>query len=116
MQYYITCMKKYATFDGRASRSEYWFFVLFNFIFSFAAQIVDGVLFGFTVLGAIYSLAMFIPSLAVTARRLHDTGRSGWMMLLSLIPLVGAIVVLVFLIQDSNAAGEKYGPSPKPVA
>ena len=113
MNWYIGCWKKFADFNGRARRQEYWMFALFNFIASVVLQVVDGILGTAGALAGLYSLAVLIPSLAVTARRLHDTDRSGWMMLISLIPLVGAIVLLVFLCSDSKPGENRFGANPK---
>jgi uncharacterized membrane protein YhaH (DUF805 family) len=118
LDYYLEVLRKYAVFSGRARRAEYWMFVLINFIISAVLFVVDSAL-GFNsggsvgVLGGIYSLAVLLPSLAVTCRRLHDTGRSGWWMLIGIIPIIGAIILIVFLVQDSNAGGNDYGPNPK---
>jgi uncharacterized membrane protein YhaH (DUF805 family) len=119
MNWYVEVLKKYAVFNGRARRKEYWYFTLFNAIAVFGIGIVDGIfgLFneatGLGVLGSLYLLAVLIPSIAVSVRRLHDTGRSGWFLLLLLIPLVGAIVLLVFTVQDSKPGENQYGPNPK---
>lgn len=91
-----TCFSKYATFDGRASRSEYWWWFLFTFLASAAAGMVSETLSG------LFSLGVLLPSLAVGARRLHDTDRSGWFLLLWLIPLVGWIVLVVWAIQEGK--------------
>lgn len=114
MDWYLTVLKKYAVFGGRARRKEYWYFVLFNFLITFVLGIIDGIL-GFTIegsgfgfLGGLYSLAVFIPSLAVTVRRLHDTGRSGWWILIGVIPLVGLIVMLIFLAAESQPGNNQY--------
>ena len=112
MKWYIECWKKYVEFSGRARRQEYWMFVLFNVIVSLAVGLVAGLL-RVPTLGSIYSLAVLLPGLAVTARRLHDTNRSGWMQLISLIPIVGWIIVLVFLCQDSTPGDNRFGPNPK---
>ena len=90
------CFKKYATFEGRASRSEYLWFVLFTFLGSAAAGIIGQALSG------LFSLAVLLPSLAVGARRLHDTDRSGWFLLLWFIPFIGWIVLVIFAVQDSK--------------
>ncbi|MEE4276420.1 MAG: DUF805 domain-containing protein [Thermoleophilia bacterium] len=118
MNWYIEVLKKYAVFDGRARRKEFWFFVLFNIIISAVLAIVDNVI-GSSVgdanvgfLGGIYSLAVLIPSIAVTVRRLHDTERSGWWILLSFVPF-GVIVVLVFALIEGTAGPNKYGEDPK---
>jgi uncharacterized membrane protein YhaH (DUF805 family) len=122
LDWYLAVLKKYAVFDGRARRQEYWMFVLFNFIISFALGIMDAItgIFSpvnwiFASLGWIYSLAILIPSLAVSVRRLHDTGRSGWWLLLGLIPLIGFIVLLIFYVEDSQPGNNQYGPNPKEV-
>jgi uncharacterized membrane protein YhaH (DUF805 family) len=119
MKWYLAALKKYATFSGRAQRSEYWYFVLFNILIAFAIGFVGGVLSSvvgassIVVVSAIYNLAVLIPSLAVFFRRLHDTGRSGWWWLIGLIPVVGWIVILIFMVQDSQPGGNEYGPNPK---
>jgi uncharacterized membrane protein YhaH (DUF805 family) len=118
MDWYLEVLKKYAVFSGRARRKEYWMFTLFNVLISIVLAIVDRVL-GFGEnggtgpLGALYSLAVLIPSLAVSVRRLHDTGRSGWWLLLGLVPCVGFIVLLIFMVQDSQPGANEYGPNPK---
>lgn len=109
MNWYIAALKNYVGFDGRAHRTEFWMFTLFNFLFSLAAMIVDSVL-GlqgrvFGVCGPIqvlYGLAVFLPSLALAVRRLHDTGRSGWFVLIALIPIIGGIWLLVLMCLDSQ--------------
>jgi uncharacterized membrane protein YhaH (DUF805 family) len=115
-----TCLQqKYMDFNGRARRSEFWFFFLFNIIVGVVANVLNNVVNlptfsgGQTLLGSIVSLALLLPGLAVGARRLHDTGKSGWFLLLGLIPLVGAIVLIVFFVKDSDPALNAYGPSPK---
>jgi uncharacterized membrane protein YhaH (DUF805 family) len=111
-----TCLSKYVDFNGRARRSEYWWFFLFLFLVSFAASIIDAILgtdFGGTgVVSLLASLALFLPSLAVAIRRLHDTSRTGWWILIGFIPIVGWIILLVFYLQDSHGDNQ-YGPSPK---
>jgi uncharacterized membrane protein YhaH (DUF805 family) len=92
-----TCLSKYAEFSGRASKSEYWWFMLFLFLGSAATGIIS------PKLGGLFTVATLVPWLAVAARRLHDTGRSGWWQLVGLVPLVGWIILLVFLLQDSKA-------------
>ncbi len=121
MNYYLNVLKSYAVFTGRARRSEYWFFVLFNLIIAFVLGLIDGLLNlsigkNTGVLGTIYSLAVFIPSVAVMVRRLHDTNRSGWWICIGLIPIVGAIVLIVFAVQDSTPGENKYGQNPKSVS
>jgi uncharacterized membrane protein YhaH (DUF805 family) len=111
MNYFLNALQRYADFTGRARRKEYWMFVLFYIIFYVGAAIVDLVL-GTYLITLFFSLGLLIPSIAIAARRLHDTGRSGWWQLIVLIPLIGAIVLLVFLVLDSSAEN-KYGPNPK---
>ncbi|WNO09407.1 DUF805 domain-containing protein [Teredinibacter sp. KSP-S5-2] len=111
MEYFIGALKKYADFTGRARRKEYWMFVLFYIIFYVVLSIIDGII-GMVLLSAIYSLALLVPSISIAARRLHDTGRSGWWQLIAIIPLIGAIVLIVFLVQDSHDKNE-YGENPK---
>ncbi|MEU8519970.1 DUF805 domain-containing protein [Streptomyces sp. NBC_01216] len=112
MNWYLDVLKKYAVFSGRARRKEFWMFVLFSFIASVVLSIVDSAI-GMQLLGTIYFLAILIPSLAVTARRLHDTGRSGWWMLIGLIPLVGFIVLVVFCASEGDQQENAHGPNPK---
>jgi len=105
---------KYAVFEGRARRSEYWWFVL-------AYAIVNGLLSGiatatgltiFTIISSIVALACLVPSIAVTTRRLHDTGKSGWWQLISL-TFIGAIIIIVWTAMDSTPGSNKYGENPK---
>lgn len=122
MNWYIDVLKKYAVFSGRARRKEYWFFFLFNLIISIILGVIDNATgtfdpeTGVGILGTIYLLAVLIPAIAVTVRRLHDTGRTGWWILISFIPLIGAIVLLVFLVFDSEPESNQYGPNPKGMA
>lgn len=102
-QWYFHVWKNYGNFEGRASRKEYWNFVLFNILACLAISVVSA-----GTLGIIYLLAAFIPSLSVAVRRLHDVGKSGWFLLISLVPFVGSIVLLVFLCMESSDKGDKY--------
>ena len=113
MNWYIQVLTKYAEFNGRARRSEYWYFVLINILVSIGIYIMDAVIGTFGVLGLLYSLAILIPGLAVSVRRLHDTGRSGWNLLFALIPLIGAVILLIFFFQDSTDSENEYGANPK---
>jgi uncharacterized membrane protein YhaH (DUF805 family) len=118
MKWYLKVLKQYADFSGRARRKEYWMFVLFNVIFAVLALGIDAVLMmngiaKVQVCYLTYLMAMILPSLAVLVRRLHDTGRSGWWMLISLIPLVGGIWLLVLILEDSQSGGNRYGANPK---
>jgi len=111
MEYFLAALKQYATFTGRNTRKEYWMFVLFYLIIYIALMIVDSVV-GAPILATIFSLALLVPSFSIAARRLHDTGKTGWWQLILLIPLIGAIVLIVFLCQDSDGDNQ-YGPNPK---
>ena len=105
MHYYTDVLKKYADFTGRATRKEFWMFILINIIISIVIGMIDGN----TVLSGIYALAMVVPNLAVGARRLHDINKSGWWQLLSLIPFVGVIILIVFFALDGVNEGNRYG-------
>ena len=118
MKWYFAVLNKYAVFSGRASRTEYWMFVLFHTIIGYALLFIQGIAgtfleIGLPVLNMLYGLAVLIPSFAVVVRRLHDNGRSGWWCLIVLIPIIGAIVFLVWTVQDSHPGENKYGPNPK---
>lgn len=133
MDWYLTALRKYSRFRGRSRRKEYWFFTLFNALIALGLSIIGAVLAGVltssgastgglllstllnivSLLSAIYSLGTFIPSLAVSVRRLHDIGKSGWWLLIGLIPLLGVIVLLIFFIQDSQPETNQYGANPK---
>jgi uncharacterized membrane protein YhaH (DUF805 family) len=107
---YRAVLQKYADFTGRATRSEYWYFALGNLIINIVLS-----LFGYIgdIVSGIYGLAVIIPGLAVGARRLHDTNKSGWWLLLVLIPIIGWIILIVWTVIDSDAGTNKYGPNPK---
>lgn len=113
MQWYLKVLKNYVGFSGRARRTEFWMFMLFNFIAAVIVGILDNVLGLSSVLAGLYSLAILLPTIALWIRRLHDTGKSGAWVLLALIPAVGAIVLLVFACLDSDPAANQYGPNPK---
>lgn len=113
MEWYLAVLKNYAGFSGRARRKEYWMFLLFNMIIAVVLGFIEGLFGSPGILGSIYSLAVLVPSIAVSMRRLHDTGRSGWWMLIGFVPLIGAIVLLIFFVQDSMQGSNQYGPSPK---
>lgn len=108
-----TVLGKYADFTGRARRSEYWFWALalgiVYLVFVILASIADA----FWVLGLLVDLALLVPTLAVGARRLHDTDRSGWWLLIGLVPFVGGIVLLVFFVMEGTPGDNQYGPNPK---
>lgn len=131
MKWYIAVLKKYVVFEGRASRSEYWFFVLFNIIVSSVLLAIDvaigmgtaetsvsadaGASFSVNggILSLVYALAVILPGLGVTIRRLHDTDHSGWWVFINFIPIVGPIIFLVFLVKDSNEGNNRFGSNPK---
>lgn len=119
MNWYLEVLKKYAVFGGRARRKEYWYFILFSMLISIGLMIIDGVTGSFSaeagmgLLGGIYTLGVLIPSIAVMVRRLHDTNRSGWWFWILLIPIIGVIVLIVFLASDSKPEENQYGLSPK---
>lgn len=116
MEWYLNVLKNYAQFRGRARRKELWMFFLVNLIISFAIAIVETMLGGPGYLTTIYSLAVFIPTLAVSARRLHDTDRSAWWLLIGLIPLLGFLILLVFYVLEGTAGDNSHGADPKQVA
>jgi len=101
-----TCFSKYADFNGRARRSEYWWFFLFIVLVSLALAMVSDIVSG------LFSLGILLPSIAAAARRLHDTNRSGWWQLIALIPVIGGIVLIVFLAQEGVAEANQYGEMP----
>jgi uncharacterized membrane protein YhaH (DUF805 family) len=114
MEYYTGVLKKYAVFEGRARRKEYWMFFLFNLIISVILSIISSALDDkFNLIGNIYSLAVLIPSLAVAVRRLHDINKSGWWLLISLIPIIGWIWIIVLLAADGDANDNRFGSNPK---
>ncbi|MBQ4890732.1 DUF805 domain-containing protein [Shewanella sp. MMG014] len=119
MDWYIKVLKNYINFKDRARRKEYWFFVLFNVIAGILLGIVDNITgtlnqeTGYGLLSGIYSLAVFLPALGVSVRRLHDTDRSGWWILIALIPLIGALILLYFFVSDSQEETNRFGPNPK---
>lgn len=123
MNWYLKVLHQYTDFSGRARRQEYWMFVLFNAIFAIVAMIIDNLLgttmqlrgvqlpYGFVYL--VYGLFVLLPNLAVSVRRLHDMGKSGWFLLISIIPIFGGLVVLYFLVLDSEPGSNKWGSNPK---
>lgn len=119
MNWYLKVLKQYTDFSGRARRTEYWMFVLFNIIFTVIAVILDNITgmaipeLGYGPLYGLYTLGVLIPGIAVAARRLHDVGKSGWMLLIVLIPLIGGIWLFVLMVTDSAAGNNKWGANPK---
>ncbi len=119
MSWYLEALKKYAVFSGRSRRMEYWYFVLFNIIVAVVLSLIDRLTGTFSaasnigLLSGIYALAVLIPTLAVTVRRLHDIDRTGWWILINLIPLIGTIVLLVFELTPGTPGSNRFGPDPK---
>ncbi len=105
--------RQYANFSGRARRSEFWFFYLFNTVVGLILNILAFVVPVLAILGGIYSLAVLVPGLAVSWRRMHDIGRSGAWNLICLVPLIGWILILIWYCTDSEYADNKYGPATK---
>jgi uncharacterized membrane protein YhaH (DUF805 family) len=122
MNWYLDALKKYATFGGRARRKEYWFFSLFNFLIGLLLAFVDvanGTFneeVGMGLVGGIYALAVLLPCIAVSVRRLHDTEHSGWWLLIGLIPVVGWIVLLIFMVREGTRGPNRFGEDPKQAA
>ena len=118
MNWYLGVLKKYAVFSGRAQRAEYWYFVLFSTIVSLVLMVLDAMTgtldpqTGYGLLNGLYTLAVFIPTLAVSVRRLHDIGKSGWWLLIALIPLIGVILLIIWFATDSKEDNQ-YGKNPK---
>ncbi|WP_431677005.1 DUF805 domain-containing protein [Kitasatospora sp. KL5] len=112
MDWYLAVLKNYVGFGGRARRKEYWMYALVNFAVYVVLGIV-GYLLDTSLLTALYGLAVLLPSLAVTVRRLHDTGRSGWWLLIGLVPFVGAIALIVFAVLEGQPGDNEYGSNPK---
>ncbi|CAL9592764.1 Inner membrane protein YhaI [Streptomyces sp. enrichment culture] len=115
MHYYTDVLKKYAVFSGRARRQEFWMFVLFNIPVAIVLMVVDFALSTYPLFTGLYLAATFVPNLAVTVRRLHDTGKSGWWYFISFVPFIGGIWLLVLMASEGDANPNQYGPSPKAV-
>lgn len=121
MNWYLKVLNQYADFEGRARRTEYWMFALINMIFAITAMLLDNLLeltlggLPYGILYFLYVLAVLIPGLAVLVRRLHDTNQSGYMVFISLIPIVGSIWLLVLLFKESDPNTNQYGPNPKKI-
>lgn len=119
MEWYLKVLRQYADFEGRARRKEYWMYTLFYVIFALGAIFLDFILgfasgdLGYGLLYVLYVFAMLIPTLAVSVRRLHDVGKSGWMLLVGLIPIVGAIWLIILFVSDSIPGANQYGANPK---
>ena len=121
MNWFLMVLKKYATFSGRAQRAEYWYFLLFSSLIVIALSVIDSLTgsyneeTGWGLLSGLFSIAVLIPSIAVGVRRLHDTARTGWWLLIGMIPLIGTIVLIVLFVQDSTPGDNAYGPNPKAI-
>ena len=117
MKWYFKVWKQYVDFSGRARRREYWMFFLFNMLIAFPLALVDAAMMsdsdGFGFLYPLYSLAVMLPAFAVYVRRLHDINKSGWWCLIGLVPLIGAIVLLLWLVRDGTQGPNRFGPDPK---
>jgi len=115
MNWYLGVLKQYAVFTGRSRRQEYWMFFLFNVIIAVVLNVVDRVIGLPGALGILYNLAVLVPGVGVGIRRLHDTDRSGWWILIALIPVIGIIILIVFLAQEGKPGQNQYGTNPKEV-
>lgn len=119
MNWWLIAMKKYSDFSGRARRTEYWMFTLMTYVFFFAAIFIENLLgitidnSGYGIITLLFGLAIILPSWSVTVRRLHDTGKSGWWLLITLIPYLGSIILFLFLVTDSQVGDNEYGVHPK---
>ena len=119
MNWFLQALRKYATFSGRARRSEYWYFFLMYLLIFVLLAIVDGITGSFSaksgvgLLSGVFALAMLLPSLAVGVRRLHDIGRSGWWLLIAFVPLIGGIVLLLFAVKVGPPGDNEYGAVPE---
>lgn len=113
MDWYFLVWQRYADFSGRSRRAELWYFVLFNTIVGFGLELLGIAILKTQLFYALYSLAASIPSFAVQVRRLHDTDRSGWWLLIWLIPIIGWIVLIVFFCENSQPGDNRFGPNPK---
>ena len=106
--------RNYVSFTGRAARSEFWFWALFALLVTIATQVLDDILFGqqFGLLSGVAALALFLPGLAVSVRRLHDRDKSGWFILLHFIPLVGFNILLIWFCMRGTVGPNRFGPDP----
>ena len=119
MEWYIKVINSYSDFNGRARRKEYWMFTLWNIIFALLASLLDysfGIVYplvGYGPLYIAYALFVLVPGFAVAVRRLHDTGKSGWIYLVAFIPIAGWIWLLILLIKEGDQGNNAYGEDPK---
>jgi uncharacterized membrane protein YhaH (DUF805 family) len=111
-----TCFSKYVDFSGRAPRSEYWWFALFLLLLNIVAAVIDVLVFGAAdglgIVSIVLGLATLLPSIAVGVRRLHDIDRTGWWYLIIFIPIIGAIVLIIFFVLAGTSGDNNYGPDP----
>lgn len=112
MDFFIAAYKQYADFTGRDNRQRYWYFYLFYVIFYIVLSAIDSILGTEGSLSSLFALASIVPSLAIGARRLHDTDRSGWWQLILLIPIIGVIILIVFLAQKGSEGENRFGDDP----
>jgi len=119
MTWALMPLQKYAVFSGRSRRKEFWMFVLFTFVVEIVLAIIDAIIgtyntaLGIGLLSGLFYLAILVPSIALNTRRLHDIGKSGWFQLLFIIPIVGFILWIIWMVRDSDDGVNQYGPSPK---
>jgi len=106
--WYVATLQKYVEFNGRARRKEYWIFTLVNFVISVILAVL-----GLDFISTLFGLAVLLPGLGVSVRRLHDLGKTGWWLLIAFIPLVGLIVLIYFFVQEGDSGSNEYGPNPK---
>ncbi|MCC5885858.1 MAG: DUF805 domain-containing protein [Gammaproteobacteria bacterium] len=114
MNWYLDVLKKYAVFEGRARRMEFWMFALFHIIAIVLLGIVDALI-GTPILAPLYSLAVLIPSIAVTVRRLHDIDYVGWWFFIAFVPVVGGLILLIFMVLPGTAGNNRFGSNPKEI-
>lgn len=113
MEWYLKALKNYAVFHGRARRKEYWHFTLFNTLFAFLLGILSMLLFSSSWPAELLALGTVLPGLAVSVRRLHDIGKSGWWLLFGIVPLLGPVTLFIFHIREGDGDENAYGPDPK---
>ena len=113
MNWYLDVLKKYAVFNGRSRRKEYWMFFLINIIIAIVLGFIEGIMGGPGIISSLYSLAVLLPEIGVSIRRLHDTNRSGWWLFICLVPIIGVIILIVYMVQDSQPGENQYGQNPK---
>lgn len=119
MDWYLKALKSYTKFDGRSQRMEYWYFFLVNIVILVILYFIDSMTgmvnaaSGYGILSGVYALAVLLPGIAVAVRRFHDTNRTGWWVLVALIPLIGGLILICFMVLDSDPETNKYGPNPK---